>query len=288
MPRVKKREIARPSRLKLLLRRQRWVFKPLAASLVSFAAVMAGMYVLHSAQSGGWAARAQKSIARNVDLRVQDIEIRGRANTPEPLLRAALGVSQGDPILGFSVTGARDRIESLSWVDHVAVERRLPGTIFVDLVERRPFAIWQDQGKFVLIDRDGQPVANEDVAQFASLPLVVGNGAPAHAAALLDLLEATPDIRDRVEAAVRVGDRRWNLQLHNKLTVMLPEGHEDLALKRLHDLQASQSLLDRPLVFVDMRLGDRLAVRTKPATPVPAPDQKPEVHPAEAPNRRAT
>ena len=36
-----------------------------------------------------------------------DIRIEGRANTPEPLLRAALGVTPGDPILGFSVAQAR-------------------------------------------------------------------------------------------------------------------------------------------------------------------------------------
>ncbi len=283
MPRVKKREIARPSRLKLLLRRQRRLFRPLALSLVSFAIVMAGLLVVHSAQTGGWAARLQKAFARNVDLRVQQIVINGRANTPEPLLREALGVATGDPILGFSVSGARDRIESLSWVEHVAVERRLPGTIFVDLVERRPFAIWQNQGKFLLIDRDGQVVTNEDVAAFGALPLVVGASAPAHAADLLDLLEATPDIRDRVAAAVRVGERRWNLQLKNGITVMLPEGHEAAALKRLHDLQATQTLLDRPLVFIDLRLPDRLAVRIKPSALI-----VPDAHPIDTANRRAT
>ena len=283
MPRVKKREIARPSRLKLLLRRQRRLFKPLALSLISFAIVMGGLLVVHSVESGGWAARLQKTFARNVDLRVQQIVINGRANTPEPLLRAALGVSTGDPILGFSVTGARDRIESLSWVEHVAVERRLPGTIFVDLTERRPFAIWQNQGKFLLIDRDGQIVTNEDVAAFGALPLVVGAAAPEHAAALLNLLEAVPDIRDRVAAAVRVGERRWNLQLKNGITVMLPEGHEQAALKRLHDLQVSQTLLDRPLVFIDLRLPDRLAVRVKPSAEI-----VPEPHPADPVNRRAT
>ena len=95
--------------------------------------------------------------------------IEGRANTPEPLLRAAIGVSKGDPILGFSFEQARQRIESLSWVEHATVERRLPGTVVVCLQERRPFAIWQNQGKFVLIDRDGQVVANQDVAQFHQL-----------------------------------------------------------------------------------------------------------------------
>jgi cell division protein FtsQ len=284
MPRVKKREIARPSRLKLLLRRQRRLLKPLSLSVFSFAIVLAGLLVVHSAQTGGTAARVQKNFARAIDLRVQTIEIKNRSNTPEPLLRAALGVSVGDPILGFSVSGARDRIESLSWVENVAVERRLPGTIVVDLTERRPFAIWQNQGKFQLIDRNGQTVTNEDVAQFASLPLVVGAGAPPFAAALLDALEKLPDIHDRVAAMVRVGERRWNLQLKNGIIVMLPEGQEDAALQRLHDLQTSQSLLDRPLVFVDLRLKDRLAVRVKPSAQIVVP----EAHPPEAANRRAT
>jgi cell division protein FtsQ len=283
MPRVAKREIARPSRLKLLVRRQRRMLRPLSLSLVSFGVVMAGLMVVHSAQTGGTAARLQKSFAKHIDLRVQTITLDGRQNTPEPLLRAALGVNVGDPILGFSVEAARQRIESLSWVAHVAVERRLPGTIYVAMTERRPFAIWQTQGKFVLIDRNGETVTNEDVAAFGELPLVVGTGAPPFAAALLDQLAQVPDIRDRVAAMVRVGERRWNLQLKNGLIVMLPEGHESVALAKLHDLQTSQALLDRPLISIDMRLPDRLAVRTKQGVSV-----TPDAHPADTANRRAT
>ena len=115
-------------------------------------------------------------------LRVTDIVIEGRANTPEPLLRAAIGVSKGDPILGFSLEETRARIETIPWVEHATVERRLPGTVVVNLQERRPFAIWQNQGKFVLVDRAGQVVANQDVAQFRHLPLIVGQGAPGAAA----------------------------------------------------------------------------------------------------------
>ena len=289
MPRVKRREIARPSRLKLLLRRQRRMLRPLAMLVAGFALVLAATALVHSAQPGGAVAKLQTKLARTLDLRVQSIVIAGRANTPQPLLDAALGVRRGDPILNFSVTGARARIESLSWVQHVAVERRLPDTIFVDIQERRPFAIWQNQGRFQLIDRGGQIVTDEDVTVFADLPLVVGTGAPEHAATLLDELAPYPAIRDRVAAAVRVGDRRWNLQLKRGLLVMLPEENEIAALQRLADLQTKQSLLDRPLVFVDLRLPDRLAVRPKPA-PAPAPAAAaPDPQPTPAPpNRRAT
>jgi cell division protein FtsQ len=257
----------RPGRLKLLLRRQRWLLRP--AGWVAFATlfVLLGVTVLHSASPGGTLATLRERFGGATalaGLRITDVEIEGRANTPEPLLRAALGVSIGDPILGFSVEMARQRMETLSWVEHATVERRLPNTVVVFLQERRPFAIWQNQAKFVLIDRSGQVVANQNVAEFRQLPLVVGPGAPAAAAPLIDALTNRPDLQKRIVAAVRVGERRWNLRLNNGADVMLPEGHEVQALDRLMQLQQQHALLDRPLAAIDMRLGDRLVLRPRP------------------------
>ncbi len=291
MPRMR-RELVRPNRWKLLVRRQRRNLRFVGFAVSGFAIVLVGVVVSHSAQTGGAVATLQRRFGQAIDMRVQEIRIDGRSNTPEPLLRKALGVNTGDPILGFSVEDARDRIEHLAWVEHVAVERRLPGLIYVDLTEKRPFAIWQYQGRFQLIDRAGDVVNDEDVSNFTDLPLVVGLGAPAHASDMLNALGASPDIRSRVAAIVRVGERRWNLQLKNNITVMLPEDHEAAALARLADLQAQQQLLDRPLVSVDMRLPDRLAVHARPAAPPSdaKPDAKaPEAPPAhDTPNRKAT
>lgn len=265
------RDVAhRPSRLKLLLRRQRRYIRPALWGLVGFGAVIVFTLLVRSAQPGGTLARMRQALGAATNLRVQQIIIEGRNNTPEPLLNAALGVHKGDPMLGFSLEGARERIETLSWVEHVAVERRLPGTLVVSLTERRPFAIWQNQGKFVLIDRDGQIVANENVVAFGDLPLVVGLGAPQSATALLDALSALPALKSRMVAAVRVGERRWNLQLKNGIDVMLPEGAAPAALAKLMELETSESLLERPLAVVDMRLPDRLVVRPLASPTAPA------------------
>ena len=142
--------------------------------------VLLGVEMYRSNTGGGTLISVRDRIGEAtglLGLRVQTVTIEGRANTPEPLLRAAIGASPGSPILGFSVAAARQRIETLAWVEHATVERRLPDTIVVNLQERRPFAIWQNQGKFVLVDRDGQTVADQNVAQFSSLPLIVGPGA---------------------------------------------------------------------------------------------------------------
>jgi cell division protein FtsQ len=147
----------------------------------------------------------------------------------------------------------------------------------VFLQERRPFAIWQNQGKFVLIDRAGQLVANQNVSEFRQLPLVVGTGAPAASATLIDALTDRPELQKRVIAAVRVAERRWNLRLNNGADVMLPEGHEVQALDRLMKLQQAHFLLDRPLAAIDMRLADRLVLRPRESdtAATPPPPKKP-------------
>jgi cell division protein FtsQ len=263
----------------LLLRRQRRLLRPAGWLVFAGLVFLVGAIAVHSAEPGGTLARLRERLLAATGftgLRVTEIHIEGRANTPEQLLRATLGVSVGDPILAFSVDQAARRIEKLSWVEHATVERRLPGTIVVRLQERRPFAIWQNQGKFVLIDRAGQVVTNENVADFRQFPLLVGQGAPDGAAALIDALNDHPRIADRVAAAVRIGERRWNLQMKSGMEVLLPEGHEAAALDRLSVLEAQHKLLDRPLARIDLRLPTMLVLHPLPAaTPEVAAVKKP-------------
>jgi len=265
----------RPTRWTLLRRRQRYLLRPVAWGVAGVLLLASGAALVRTVQPGGSLAPLRARISAGVSLPVQDIVVEGRSLTPESTLRTALGVAKGDKMLGFSLEAARARIERLTWVQRATVERRLPGTVVVQLVERRPFAVWQTRDKFVLIDRAGQVVAEQDpvkdAAAFATLPLVVGPGAPEFAAALLDQLAAQPGLRARVVAAIRVGERRWNLRLNNGADVLLPEGAEAPAMSRLMELQAAQSLLDRPLQTVDLRLPDRMVVRAQPDAHGPIP-----------------
>lgn len=259
----------RPTRLRLLLRRSRRLGRPFAWILSIAVLIGGGAALLRAAPVERSVLSWRERLGGQLGLTVEKIVVEGRHMTPESLLAAAIGLRVGQPLLGFSLDAVRDRVESLTWVQSASIERRLPGTIVVNLVERRPFAVWQNQGKFVLIDRAGQVVAPQDpvkdTAAFRVLPLVVGPGAPAHAAELLDLLDTHPALRSHVTAAIRVGERRWNLRLVSGADVLLPEGHDAAAMQRLSEIQRKQDLLDRPLQVLDMRLPDRLVLRPQPS-----------------------
>jgi len=289
MPRVKQPVRAlsppympgRPGRGRLLWRRLRHLAGPGAVLGGALIVVLAGYTGVRAVGGAGNFGERLMVASTHLGLRVQEVVVEGRQKTPEPLLRAALGVSAGDPILGFSLADARARIETINWVQSATVERRLPGTIVVQLQERRPFAVWQHQGRFVLIDRDGNTVTDSFVASFATqVPLVVGAGAPAAAASLLDALAAYPMILSHMVAAVRVGERRWNLRMNNGADVLLPESAEAPALAKLKELQSTYTLLDRPLQVIDLRLPDRMVIRPQPV--------KTESKDADKPGRKPT
>ena len=294
MPRVKAPQRNsvhdRPGRLKLLWRRC-WRHSRLITGIAVL--LMLGTVTLLTARASmpggllaGWRDDVGQAGAR-AGLRVERVLVEGRANTPEAMLRAAIGISRGDAILSIPLAATRARIESLSWIQSARVERRLPDTIVITLTERRPFAIWQHQGKFRLIDRAGQ-IVDQDLTEVKDLPLVVGAGAPATAGILLDRIGKHPALLARLVAAVRVGERRWNLRLNNGADIMLPETGEAAAIARLMALHHEQALLDRPLKIVDMRLPDRLVVR--PLNEARPSDGKPDDSPPPrgAPPRKPT
>jgi len=195
--------------------------------------------------------------------RVEDIFVEGRVKTPRDQLLAALGVKRGDAILAVDLAAAQKRIEEIPWVRTAAVERRLPDQIHILINERLPVALWQNKGRYFLIDHDGQ-IVGDQIDDYAGLPLTVGEGAPDHAAELVSLLASEPALKDRVKAATWVGDRRWNLTLDRTpdgIEVRLPEDEPEAAWHDLAKLEREQDLLERQISVVDLRLPDRLVLR---------------------------
>lgn len=198
--------------------------------------------------------------------RVNNILVEGRYETDPDVLRAIINLNRGDPIFAFDPAETREMIERLSWVREAHVERRLPDTVYVGLVERKPIALWQHKNKLRVIDADGVTLTDKLGVNQKTLPIVVGEYANEQAYSLLVMLEAEPEIASLVEAATWVGDRRWDLMLKNDVVVRLPESEIGLALSRLAKAQAQDKILDKDLSMVDLRETDRITVRTRPGS----------------------
>lgn len=236
--------------------------------------LVAALWAWQSGFVGRQVDQAVDSLLRttaDLGLKVGNVHVVGRHHTSSEEILATLGVKQGEPLLGFDPHAARERLESLAWVQTASVERRLPDLIHVTLVEREALALWQLEGALQVIDAEGRVIPDADPADFAGLPMVVGEGAEREAKELFRLLDSEPYLRTRVEAAVRVGTRRWNLRLQPGIDVRLPEEGALEAWQTLARLDREDGLLSRDLVVIDMRQPDRLLVRPSPGVVVEPP-----------------
>lgn len=263
----------------LFLRRVKRSIKPglwvlgLCVVLLFTIKVVRAISTVSPVSASAGASHGLAGMAASAGLRVENIKLIGADTVSPDAIKAALGIHIGDPILGLSLQDAAARIENLGPVQTAVVERALPNTLIISITERAPYAIWQTSAangpKFVLIDKSGNIIADQDAAaakrRDPNLVLLVGNDAPQNAAALMNVLAATPSVKSRVVAAERVDNLRWNLILKDQAVVKLPAGGEQQAMAQLAGLQTSMSLLDRPVEVIDLRLPGRLVIHPYPS-----------------------
>ncbi len=86
-------------------------------------------------------------------------------------------------LVGFDAEAARERIETLPWIEVAAVRKVYPHALEVRVEERQPFAIWQQGRELSVIEKDGRVIAPYAGGKEAKLPLIIGVGAPERAPA---------------------------------------------------------------------------------------------------------
>jgi cell division protein FtsQ len=195
-----------------------------------------------------------------VGMAAEDITIAGLAHHDPEVLLAAIGVRPGGSLIGFDAVMSKRILENLDWIEDAKVQRRFPNQLDIAIKEREPFAVWQRDGAYYVIDRTGVAMSGLPASQLVRLPLVTGEGANKAAAELINQVAAYPDLMLQVKAASRVGDRRWTLYLDSGVTVLLPEQGQAEAIAELNELNTSQHLLSKGIRAVDLRLEGRIVV----------------------------
>jgi cell division protein FtsQ len=203
---------------------------------------------------------AGDTVARSFGLGIVQIEVLGtRYVSREEILRRA-GVSESTSLLLLNAEGVRAGLKQDARVAEATVRKFYPDRLEIAIEEREAFARWQRAGKLHLIARDGTVLESDIGGKAVDLPLVVGIGAEKRAAALVELVDRFPSVRDAMRAGVFVAERRWNLRLKNGIDVRLPEEDPALALERLVQLDASRQIMTRDLTVIDLRVPDRVSV----------------------------
>jgi cell division protein FtsQ len=205
---------------------------------------------------------------------VKRVEVTG-IDRMERLTVYAVALDQNSRAMPLvDLTKVREQLLQYGWIKDARVSRRLPDTLVVDIVERKPAAVWQHGGQLSLIDAGGivlEPVA---LNAMPDLPLVIGPDANVQATALTELMDHAPRLKPMLAGATWVGGRRWDLKFQSGEVLALPEGDKPsaAALNKFAAMDGVDRLLGRGFVRFDMRDPTKMFVRVgknKPAIDKP-------------------
>lgn len=231
------------------------VLPTLGTGAVLVSAVVGGLVV------GGQAGMVADAAASAAGFELKKIEITGVAETGAQTVLDEIGVRVGQSLLLLDAEKARANVARIAWVESTTIRKIYPNRLVVEIAERVPYALWQHDGKVRIVDRSGHVIEEPTDPRHETLPLVVGEGADRRAAEAVAILESQPSLLPKVRAAVLVAERRWNVVTVDGVEIRLPERGAREAYADVAALDRSKKLLSRDVTVVDLRVGDRIALK---------------------------
>jgi cell division protein FtsQ len=127
--------------------------------------------VLASSLGVAWAAR--RHVMTSSRFAIVDVEVTGNERRPTGDVVTESGLTLGTSVFVADLDAARAQLLADPWIADVSLARRLPGTIFVHVTERKPAALVA-LGVLWLATADGEPFKRLEPSDPVELPLVTG------------------------------------------------------------------------------------------------------------------
>lgn len=226
-------------------------------SIGAYGAVKGGHYDAFIAAEGDPA----DILAKAFGFDIKAVTITGQSELDEADVLAAAGISPRNSLPFLDVAKVRERLQKLPLVKDASITKLYPDRLMIEVEERQPAALWQDDGQVNIVAADGMRLDAMRDQRSMHLPFVVGPGANARLGEYLALLDAAGDLRDRIRAGVLVAGRRWDLKTTDGIDILLPEIDPEAAVASLVKLQRESRVLDKDILSIDLRQPGRMVAR---------------------------
>ena len=190
----------------------------------------------------------------NYGFYLQNIYISGNNNLQREDILSIINDKEYKTIFDINLFKIRNNLLLNEWIETVKIERTLPSSIKIQIIEKKPVAIWQTKLGNKLITKDGSIISNANVTAFKNnLPIIIGKGANKDAFLILQILKKNPDLYNNVWSISYINKRRWNVHLNQGLIVLLPRIKIYDAWTKIGFLQKKYKILDIGLTEIDIR-----------------------------------
>ncbi|HSP15937.1 MAG TPA: FtsQ-type POTRA domain-containing protein [Thermoanaerobaculia bacterium] len=229
-----------------------------------------GVLALALVALGIWAYQRVQSDAR---FAVRTIEVGGVVHTSRAELDAVTSAYAGKNLFKIDIARVQAAMRSLPWVSRVEVEKKLPDTLRIRIVERNPEALVRIGNELRYADETGVPFAPlSPAAGDPDLPLIVaGDRADLQRCTELvrDLRRRDPLLYSRISEVRPMPPHAFAL-FDRDLGAVVYTDARDLSEKwrTLYAIAQSERFGRAAIEYADLRFADRIVL--KPVHPIHA------------------
>jgi cell division protein FtsQ len=211
---------------------------------------------------------------------VRHLEISGAQHTTTVDVEAVRQRYIGTNLFHLDIAGLRRDVSSLPWVSRVEIEKKLPDTLRVRIVERTPIALVQANDSIRYVDDRGVAFAAlSPAAGDSDLPLISAaqpEDLPRCVAILRTLRAHDPDLYSRISEVHPLppsGFAFFDRELH----AFVYANEEELSSKwrDLRSIARAEHLERGDIAYADLRFNGQVVIKPLRMMPAAPPVQRP-------------
>jgi cell division septal protein FtsQ len=215
--------------------------------------------------AGAWIYRHTQSDKR---FAVKTVEIAGAGHTSRAELDAATSRYVGANLFQIDIEGVQRDLRALPWVSRVDIEKKLPDTLRIRIVERTPVALALTLSGLRYVDESGVPFAALSPA-VGDPDLLLISGATiadlARAAELVrELRTRDPLLYSRISEIRTIAPDGFAL-FDRDLGALVYANRQDISEKfrSLYGVVQAEGLTRGSIQYADLRFNDRIVIKPR-------------------------
>jgi len=162
-------------------------------------------------------------------------------------------------LLSISLKNIYDYTKSFDCIENVKISRIFPDKLKINIINKTPIAIWQNKKNFFFITTTNELMQIRNSENLLNFITFTGSNAYLHATKLIETISIDQEMFSQIDAAMRVGDRRWDIRLKDGTEIKLPENDPEVAWKKFIDLRNNSEKFNHgKMKTIDLRIEDKI------------------------------
>jgi len=164
--------------------------------------------------------------------------------------------------INLDINNLQKIINKIDSVESSNVRINDSGVLLVEVIERKPVAVYREQDELSLIDIKGYKITNIfSRSDRKDLPLIVGTEGNYQIKEALEIYQLLSANINEIRGLIRIGKRRWDIIFKNNKRIKLPEKNPKRLLRKFLSSDKSYLISSNNFSIIDLRFTNKIILR---------------------------